>query len=188
MIFTAVGSLAILATIRFWARFAEHSGSGRAMFKAMTGHSLMALAYLTLIPGTAWTHYALCPLVALSSIFGAAFSVATNRALLNSVKTVGRVGYTTLWTVATALATGITPILVGIVIDRWGIWGFRLCFGLSGSVGLFCALASRFLVQDGAPVKLSLGEIIDPALPVRALGRIAWITLGLHESSRARRV
>lgn len=181
---TTAGSLAILLTIRAWGRFAESRGSGPAMFKTLSAHSLAALFCLTLVPGTRWAALALAPTVVLCSIFGAAFWVATHRALLNHVKESGRAAYTSIWIVGTALASGFTPIVVGFIIEHGNLWGFRACFAVSGLAGLCGAWACQSVVRDGPPVIQSPAELLRPAIPLRTLARIVWITVGLHPSNR----
>ncbi len=188
MILSAAGSFGILLTIRFWGRFADHSGSGRAMSKALIGHAMGALVFLGLYPGAPWTIYALAPMIIVMSIFGAAFWIGAHRAMLNYVEEAHRVGYTNLWTIGTALTLGTTPILAGLLIDHFGMWGFRVCFVIAGVMGLGCAMACLKVVQDGRPIDFSMKWLLDPALPVRTLVRIAWITVGLHESNQEDRV
>ena len=184
MAFMAVGSASILLTVRFWARFADHSGSGRAMFKTLTAHAIAALACLALVPGARWTIYAALPLIAVVSTFGGAFWTVTYGAMLDYVKASNRVGYTNIWMVASALAMGVTPILAGQVIERWGIWGFRTCFLISGAAGLCCAIACRLVVWDGGPHERPALQLLSQAQPLRTLARIAWITVGMHRSNR----
>lgn len=185
MLLTAAGGAGILFTIRQWGRFADHSGSGRAMLLSLVGHSVSALMFLMLTPGAWWTWWLLPPAVIFAGVFGAAFTMASNRAMLNFVRAPGRVAYTNLWTVGTSLALGITPIFVGFCIEHWGLWGYRTCFVACVAGGICCAVASRMAVQDSAPMEPSLSSLVNPALPVRTLARILWITLGLHESGRS---
>lgn len=181
---SAAGSMAIFLTIRFWGRFAEHSGSGRAMFKTLTAHSLAALAFLLVAPNGTPHMPVLIAAVVFSSLFNAAFWMATHRAMLNYIQASSRVGYSNIWTAGTALSLGLTPIFAGFVIDRFGLAGFRTCFLVSGMAGLVCAVACRSVVREGAPASWALRDILNPVLPVRTLARIAWITLGLDESNR----
>jgi Major Facilitator Superfamily len=185
MMFMAAGSIGSFVTIRFWGRFADHSGSALAMFKTLTAHSIAALACLLMIPGAVWTPYLLVPVILGACIFVSAFATASNRAMLNYVGESGRVGYTNVWLVATSLTQGLTPILAGQLIERWEMSGFRMCFIISGVAGIACALLCRWTVYDAPPLPRSLSPLLNPAMPLRVLGRIVWITLGLHESSRA---
>jgi MFS family permease len=185
MLFMAAGSIGTLVTIQFWGRFADHSGSGRAMFKGLVGHSLAALLCFTLLPGANWTPYVLVVVVVFAYIFAAAYAMAANRALLLYVGISSRMGYTNAWLVATSVAFGLTPILAGFLIDRLGLAGFRICFGISGVLGLVCAVACRLLVHGGKPLDKSIAQLLNPVLPIRLLTRIMWITVGLHESSRS---
>ena len=182
MLIMAAGSAGVLVTVRQWGRYADHAGSGSAMLLSLCGHSAAALGCLILTPGGWWTTYLLLPTVVLASVFSAAFTIAANRALLNYVKSPGRIAYTNLWTVGTSLALGITPILAGICIDFWHLWGFRMCFVAAVIGGLCCAVASRITVRDGERPDTSLNALANPAVPLRMMGRILWITLGLHES------
>lgn len=185
MLLTASGSAAVLLTIHFWARFADHSGSGRAMFKTLTGYSLAALGCVAVVPGAAWSPYLLVFVVLASSVFGSAFWMAAHRAMLNYIRETARIGYSNLWTLGTAVAFGVTPVLAGAVIDRWDLFGFRTCFILSGVAGLTCAWACRRVVRDAPP---HLSEEKNSALePLRTIARILWITAGMHESNRQAR-
>ena len=184
MLFTAVGGAGIMLTVRHWARFAEHAGSGRAMALTLTGHCLAAFACLALIPGAPWTRLALGPIVVAASMCGSAFWMTAHRAMLNYVKAHNRVGYTNLWTIGTSIALGLTPIAVGLIIDHFGFAGFRLCFLVSCLAGLFCAVAIRIVVPDGRPLTLPNHPILWLGLPFRVLGQIVKVTAGLHESNR----
>ena len=183
----ATGSFGILLTIRSWGRFADHSGSGRAMSKTMTGHAIAALFFLALVPGAPWTFYLVGPAVVILNVFNAALFVAANRSLLHHVRETARVGYTSIWITMTAITMGATPILAGMVIQTWGLWGFRACFGLSAFTGIGCALACLWAVDDGRKDVETRSWMLNPVLPLRTLGRIVWITAGLHESNRAQR-
>ncbi|HOZ46445.1 MAG TPA: hypothetical protein PLO37_10725 [Candidatus Hydrogenedentes bacterium] len=185
MVVTAVANAFPLLTIRAWARFADHSGSGRAMSKALLAHSLVALSFLAIVPGHPGVYLMLVPAIVLTNVFYAAFWMAAQRAMLFYVQPEGRVSYTNLWMLITAIATGITPILAGAIIDRWMLNGFRACFGLSGVLGLAGAVACRWAVRDGAPLGDSLSNLLNPVMPLRVLARVVWITVGMHESNRA---
>lgn len=187
MAFMALGSAGVLFTIGYWGRFADHSGSGYAIFLTLIAHSVFVLVALTLTPGSAWTPVLLVCTILPTAAFGAAFWMSAHRALLNYVQEKGRVGYTNAWTVGTALSLGLTPILAGQAIEHFGMWGYRFCFLLSGAAGLACAIASRWVVKDVEPIQDIRSRLFDPLLPVRTFARIAWITAGMHSSSRGRR-
>lgn len=186
MVLMSAGSAGVLLTIRYWQRFADFSGSGRAMGKTLMAYSLISLAFLAFDPEDSWARYALWPAVILSTAFGAAFWMAAHRAMLNYTNKSHRICYTNLWILGTSVTLGTTPILAGTFIHWWGLWGFRICFLISGIAGLICAGASVWFVEDGnRPIKRSLSALMDPAIPLRTLARIAWITLGRHESNRS---
>jgi len=123
--------------------------------------------------------------IVLFYIFRAAFWMAAHRAMLNYIQEAGRVAYTNTYMVGMSMAMGLTAIVAGLVIQAGGLWGFRVCFGLSCLSGLCGALMSRRVVKDGDPLDRSLTRLINPVAPLRTLARIAWITVGMHESNRS---
>lgn len=179
----AAGSAGIFLTIRFWGRFADHNGSGVALALALVGHSACALFFLVLIPDAPWTPYLIAPAVAAVTLFNGACWTAGQRAMLNYVREHARVAYTNLWILATSIALGVTPIVVGFVIDRYHLAGFQFCFFMSGMVGLVCAVACRIVVRDGTPFERPVRYLMHPGLPLRTLARIAWITVGMDKSN-----
>jgi hypothetical protein len=183
MMIMAAASCGVLLTIRSWGLYAEHHGSGRTMHLTLLGFAVSVACVLALLPGAPWTLYALGPVVILTTIFQAAFSMAAHRAMLNFVKA-PEIGYTNIWAMGVALSLGVTPILAGFTIDHLDLTGFRICFVLAAAgAGVFGAL-NRWFVQDGAPLR-PIGQIVlDPTLPVRLLFRVAWITSGMHPTSR----
>lgn len=184
----ALGSAGVFWTIRYWCRYTEHTGSASAMSKTLFGHSAAAAAFLCMLPGAVWTPYLSPAVVASAVVFGAAFWMSANRAMLGFVPSSHRVGYTNAWTIATAISLGGTPILAGWTIDAFGIWGFRLCFALAGVGGAICALACAWAVEEGGiPARPRLSAMFNPGLPVRTLARVMWITLGLDETNRPER-
>jgi MFS family permease len=187
MALMAAGSVGVLMTIRSWGRYAEHSGSGRAMTLGLGGHALVSLGFLLLLPGAFWTPVGLILAVVFAAVFNTAFWMAAHRAMLNLVKTNCRVGYSNFWSVTTNLINGTTPILAGIIIQHYGMSGYRACFIIGGVLGLACAVSCLAVVRDGLPLGPVLARLVDPTLPVRTLARIMWICAGLHESNRVRR-
>ncbi len=186
MVSMTLGGIGVMLTVRHWGKFAEHSGNHRALFKTGTGQALAMLACLWLEPGSPWLVYLLLPILTLVAIWGVAFWIIAHRTMLGYVRDEGRVAYTNIWTVGTALALGITPIAVGGLVEHLDMLGYRICFMIAGFGGCLSSLLCMWTVQNDLPR--------DPAkrgvyltLPIRTLGRIAWITLGMHESSRTPR-
>jgi MFS family permease len=92
------------------------------------------------------------------------------------------VAYTSLWVLGISSANGIPPILAGLLIDYLGLGGFRLCFLIAGGVGLVAAgLMFGLSTEEGKPPMQELHHLIRPGQPLRSLGRVFWITLGLGE-------
>jgi hypothetical protein len=182
LVLMSASSLAVLLTIRYWGQFADCRGSGRAMVKTLSAHSLLALAFLAVTPGKPWTLPLLWVVAVLATVFGAALAVAMNRAMLNMVEEVHRVTYTNLWILGTSVTLGVTPILAGMFIDWWGMWGFRLCFIIAGVSGLLCAIASDRVVRDHPAGDRVLPN--DPVMPLRMFTRTVSITVGMDESNR----
>jgi len=184
MVITAVASVFVMLTVRYWARFAERRGSALAIALAQTGHATCSLACLTLVPGTSWARYGVVPIIVLASVCGSALGMTASRAMLSYVRKADRVGYTNLWQVVTAAAFGITPIFVGLVIDAWGLWGFRCCFLMAGLGGYVTAMLMRRVAHEGGPIPVPSGFREWVAFPGRVIGQIARVTVGLDESAR----
>jgi MFS family permease len=139
MYLAGAGSLAVVLLIGAWIRRASRADSDRAMAVMLLTHAFFALAWLGLIPGRAWTDGLALATVIGSTFCTAAFTTMTTREMLSHIREPGRVGYTNLWIIATSLATGLVPILAGLLIDWLGLTGFRLCFLASGLGGLLAA-------------------------------------------------
>ncbi|NTV14808.1 MAG: MFS transporter [Desulfobulbaceae bacterium] len=143
MYLLAAGSLAVALLIGYWGHRADRNDSTTAMPGTLCAHSFFALVWLLLIPGRSWTEGLALAAVIGSTVCNAAFTTTATRDMLGRIRDPGRVGYTNLWIIASSLATGLVPILAGLLIDWRGLTGFRLCFLASGLGGLLAALACR---------------------------------------------
>lgn len=184
MVLTALNSFWILCTVTPWGRFADHSGSGRAMFMSMIAQSLGALGLLFIAPGSTHGLALLVLLTGAIYLFGGAFWAAVHRAMLNHVDETQRVAYTNVWILGTSIAMGCAPILAGAAIDFWQMAGFHACFAIAGLLGILCAFACDWAVKDGHQGRPMTERLLDPAMPMRVLGDIVLITAGMHESNR----
>lgn len=186
MLLTALNSAWILCTVTPWSRYADHSGSGRAMFKALVAHSVCSFLLLCVIPGAWWSIWLLIVISSGLAIFSTAFWAAVHRAMLNLIDENRRVAYTNIWILGTSMAMGGTPILAGWAIDWWGLAGFRTCFIIAGILGLVCAVLSRLAVNDSKnPVDFKTW-LLDPSMPMQTMASIVTITVGRHESNRTK--
>ena len=186
MLASGIGSIGIAITIRFWGRFADHHGSSQAMFLSLFGHSVIALLWLGIIPGVSWSKYMVFPAMLFTLIFSGAFFSVAHRGVLSLIKEDGKIGYTNLWLVSISLALGVTPIMVGKVIEYLDMINFQVCFLISGIGGLICAITNQWIPEKDNHVPARLSDILRPSLPLVTLANIAWITVGLHESNRSR--
>jgi len=77
---------------------------------------------------------------------------------------------------------------VGRLVDWWGMAGFQVCFLVAGLLGLVCTGACLFVVRDGKDDSPTWSDrsLINLGPPIRTLARVAWITVGMHESNRPR--
>ncbi len=182
MLLLAGGGIGVAFTVRFWGRAADRFGSVPTMIQLLCGHALFALAWLGLLPHGRLTGWLVLPVLAFTSVFNAAFVMVAARGMLCRVQEEGRVGYTTLWILAMSVANGVPPILAGVLIDQLGISGFRLCFIIAGLCGFVVAgLLFRLPAEEGKPPVRELHYLIRPTQPLRSLGRVFWITLGLDD-------
>ncbi len=184
MTVSAVASVGVLLTVAPWGRFTEHSGSGRAMFKSLTGHALSAVLMLVLPLEGPWRAAGAGAAMTLAAVFCSAFMVAANRSMLNQTPEDKRIGYTAAWTVCTSMAYGITPLLAGILIEHFRLPGFRTCFTLAVATGFAGAVSCLYVVPEGTAKRPTVASVLHPSAMTRTLARIAAITLGLHESNR----
>lgn len=178
------GSLSVFLTIRYWARFADHSGQRSAIALTLGGHGVIALVFFLLDPGSSWTPWLLFPAVGMGAVLSAAFNTISHRAMLDHVPDHDRVSYTNVWILGTSLALGLTPILAGALIQFAGPHGYHACFLAAGLGGVACALGERLLSARSTSAPRPLAALFSPAQPVRTLARIAWITSGFHPSNR----
>ena len=184
MAISAAASVGVLLTIAPWGRFADHSGSGRAMFKSLVGHALAALLMLLLPLDGPWRAVGAGAAMTLAAVFCAAFFVAANRSMLNQTPEDNRIGYTAAWTVCTSIAMGVTPLLAGGLIERFGFHGYEACFTIAAVTCLTGALLCLRVVRDGDPARSTMSSVLYPAGMARTLADIVAITAGLHESNR----
>jgi len=173
-----------LLTVGSWSRFTEQNGSGLAMAKTLAAHSIAPMLFLIAGTNSAAIPVILVLTVLIANVFGASFFVAVNRAMLNHVPDHDRVGYTALWTVCTAIAFGVTPLAAGFIIEHFGLLGFQLCFWFSIVTTLISAALCLVYVHEKTVFENGWTVMLNPTLPLRTLGRILWITVGLHESNR----
>ncbi len=184
MAISGAASVGVLLTIAPWGRFAEFSGSGRAMFKSLAGHGLAALLMLLLPLDGPWRAIGAGAAMTLAGVFCAAFMVAVNRSMLNQTPEHNRIGYTAAWTVSTSMAYGITPLLAGGIIEHFGLPGFRACFTIAMTMCFAGAVLCLYVVRDGEGARPHVFSVLHPVALTRTLARITAITLGLHESNR----
>jgi len=184
MTISAAASVGVLLTIAPWGRFAEYSGSGNAMFKSLAGHALAALLMFVLPLDGPWRAVGAGAAMTLAAVFCGAFMVAANRSMLNQTPEDNRIGYTAAWAMSTSIAIGVTPLLVGAIIEQMGLPGYQLCFILAAVTCLAGALLCLRVVRDGDPARADMSAVLKPAGVVRTLAGIAAISFGLHESNR----
>lgn len=143
MYLIAAGSLAVALLIGYWGRRADHHNQATPSTGILYAHAIFALAWLGLIPGRGWTDGLARVAVIGSTVCNAAYTTMSTRDMLQRIKEPGQVGYTNIWITTTSLATGMVPILAGLLIEGLGLTGFRLCFLASGLGGLMAASLLR---------------------------------------------
>jgi MFS family permease len=185
MVLTANSTL-VFFTVRYWSSFAEQQGTARGIFLTMLGHGLLAIAALFQAPGAVFTLYILPVVFMFAAAMAVAFSVISHRAMLDFVKAEARVAYTNIWILGASLALGLSPIAVGFSIDHLDLWGYRLNFLVSAIFGLSVSAMSMFVLHKSTPAERIAAGSLNPFFPISAVGRILWITLGLHPSARFR--
>jgi len=185
MLLSSLSALAIAVTVRSWGKFADKEGSSQAISLTLFAHSLVAFAWMSLVPNGRVTLILVAPIMASGYVFGGACWASMQHGLLARIPDdKGRASYASVYTFCTALVFGVTPVLVGQVIDRWELAGFRACFLISGLLGISCAVAaSRTPAEKAAPAP-ALERLLRPTMPLRTVARILWITVGLDSSAK----
>jgi hypothetical protein len=79
---------------------------------------------------------------------------------------------------------GVTPLLAGAIIERFGLPGFRACFMIAMAGCFGGALMCLYVVRDGEGARPHVFSVLHPLALTRTLARITAITLGLHESNK----
>jgi len=178
MYFLASGALVIVLTIRYWANHAEKFGSHKAMSRLIGAHSVIALSWFVLLPGSSWTSLLTLPIVIAGSVFSAGFTIVASRGMMCLVHQENRVGYTSLWIIGISISNGLPPIIAGKLIDLFQMNGFRLCFLISGICGIFAAILwNVFRIDEGAVPIRNLHHIVRPTQPMRSISRLVWMML-----------
>ncbi|MCX5865338.1 MAG: hypothetical protein NTW42_09770 [Deltaproteobacteria bacterium] len=182
MLLFAAGGIGVACTVHFWGRAADRFGSVPAMIQLLGAHALLAFCWWGLLPGGRMTGLLAVPVIVFITIFNGAFTMVSASGMLCRVRDEGRVAYTSLWILGVSTANGVPPILAGLLIDYWGMAGFRLCFLIAGCAGL---AASGFMFalppEEGKPPLHELRHLIQPSQPLRSLARVFWITFGFGE-------
>lgn len=186
MVLTANSTL-VFFTVRYWSSFAEQQGYARGLFLTMLGLGLLVWSILLQPPDLSSTLYTLPPVLMFCAAMSVAFSVIMHRAMLDYVRAEARVAYTNVWILGASLALGLSPIAVGFSIQHLGLWGYRLGFMVSGTLALTVSALSMFVLHKATAADRGAARALNPYFPLQAVGRILWITLGLHPSAKHRR-
>lgn len=182
MLLLAVGGIGVACTVHFWGRAADRFGSVPAMIQLLAAHAVLAFCWWGLLPGGRLTGLLAVPVIVFTTIFNAAFTMVSASGMLCRVRDEGRVAYTSLWILGVSTANGLPPILAGLLIEYWGMAGFRLCFLIAGCIGLAAAgFMFGLSTEEGKPSLHELRHLLQPSQPLRSLARVFWITLGFGE-------
>ena len=185
MMVNAAGGLAVALTINWWGTYLDRHGSGPGMFLALAGHSMGTALWLFLKPDSLWSQWVVWPSYMVTMAFGAAFQIGRNQGLLGRIRQEGKVAYTNLYIFIDALAMGVTPVVVGILIERHALWGYQLCFFVSCLAGLVLALPNLWALEADKLPAPYMGPLIRTTLPLRGMARAMWLSMGLY-SGRVR--
>ncbi|MEI6971805.1 MAG: MFS transporter [bacterium] len=181
---TAFGSAAIMLTIGFWGRYADHAGGPHALALSLSSAALMSFGCMLVLPGMKGMIYALAAVLITFAVFNSAFWATINRTMLDYLNPAERVGYSNLWTVFCAIGASATPIIAGFIIDHFGMLGYRTCF-LIGAVSSFaCAIASLYVIKRERDFEFPWKQCPFYELPFRFIFSVAQISVGLHHSNR----
>jgi len=182
-IFTG-GSITVFFTVRSWSQYAEQQGITHGAALTLLGHAVACGAFLFAVPGAAWALPVVIAAMLIALVLQTAFQVITEHGLLNYIEPAAKVAYTNTWMFTTALAMGTTPIAVGFLIDFGGSAAYTIIFTVAGVLSLLAAIFGPVFLPGAERRNEALVSLINPALTLRSLGRIAWVTAGLDPNAR----
>ncbi|MFZ5774873.1 MAG: MFS transporter [Thermodesulfobacteriota bacterium] len=182
MLLVALSGVGVAFSVRFWGRAADGIGSVPAMIQLLAGHALFSLCWCLLVPGWPLSQTLVVLVLLCTTVFHAAFAMVSARGMLCRVREEERVAYTGLWIVGMAVASGVPPVLVGMLIELLGLTGFRLCFLTAGLIGFVAVgLMFRLAPEEGKPALGQLEWLMPLQRPWRFWSAVFRISAGMGE-------
>lgn len=178
---SSASALGVALTIRRWGTFSDRHGSAKTMSLTLAGAVCTGLGWFLLVPMEPWTDVLAWPVVILTSIFGAAYWAATNRAMLCLVHQDNRISYTNAWVIGRAAAVGITPIIAGFLIQHFHLAGYMTCFCMGVILSVTAAVAVLRIRDDRTEPESFTALLSRRARPLQILWQIGGIMLGPND-------
>ncbi|MCS6850993.1 MAG: MFS transporter [Gemmataceae bacterium] len=182
-VLNVAGSLAAAASSRWWAVWISRRGSCSLLLFG-SGHLLVLAAYLVM--DRTWGLVVLLPLTLVQGGLTTAWTVASQQLMLNLSPRSRRSFFVSVYNVTTGWLMALSPLLAGLVADRWKVLdatlsnGLPVCYfhvllvaALAGALIALAVLAG--LPADGPPRPSNRPGLLRWGW-VRLLPRLGWGT------------
>jgi MFS family permease len=165
-------SVGAFATVPFFGLILERTGSKPLLRLAMSLYLLGILFWVLITSGTVPAHYLLIGFnYLILGVAGGLFSIANTRIAMDTMPTMGRNHFFSLFTVFASLSLGLAPIFWGVFLDTLGKNEFSIGFfqvnrystyfvllSLLGIVTFF--LAKPLVEEKGKPFDSAIRDVV----------------------------
>jgi MFS family permease len=165
-------SVGALTTVPFFGLILERTGSKPLLSLAMSLYLVGILFWVLITSGTVPAHYLLIGLnYLILGVAGGLFSIANTRIAMDTMPTMGRNHFFSLFTVFASLSLGLAPIFWGVFLDTLGRKEFSIGFfqvnrystyfvllSLLGIVTFF--LAKPLVEEKGKPFDTAIRDVV----------------------------
>jgi MFS family permease len=165
-------SVGAFATVPFFGLILERTGSKPLLRLAMSLYLLGILFWVLITSGTVPAHYLLIGFnYLILGVAGGLFSIANTRIAMDTMPTMGRNHFFSLFTVFASLSLGLAPIFWGVFLDTLGKKEFSIGFfqvnrystyfvllSLLGIVTFF--LAKPLVEEKGKPFDSAIRDVV----------------------------
>jgi MFS family permease len=165
-------SVGALTTVPFFGLILERTGSKPLLSLAMSLYLVGILFWVLITSGTVPAHYLLIGFnYLILGVAGGLFSIANTRIAMDTMPTMGRNHFFSLFTVFASLSLGLAPIFWGVFLDTLGKKEFSIGFfqvnrystyfvllSLLGIVTFF--LAKPLVEEKGKPFDTAIRDVV----------------------------
>jgi MFS family permease len=165
-------SVGAFATVPFFGLILERTGSKPLLRLAMSLYLVGILFWVLITSGIAPTHYLLIGFnYLILGVAGGLFSIANTRIAMDTMPTMGRNHFFSLFTVFASLSLGLAPIFWGVFLDILGrkefsigsfqVNRYSIYFVLLSLLGIVTFFLAKPLVEEkGKPFDTAIRDVV----------------------------